>query len=137
MGCEVDPLAGAAEHGHDAEACGECDPGSALGGMHAMSAPGGEAGQHTDQAEYACRGTDRAMGGAVVDGVGEVAEGATDEERKDRTAEAESAGELGFKEGDLITLKSKVDENWYDGMIHGKSGYFPVNYVTIVTPLPK
>ena len=51
--------------------------------------------------------------------------------------EAESAGELGFKEGDLITLKSKVDENWYDGMIHGKSGYFPVNYVTIVTPLPK
>jgi len=51
--------------------------------------------------------------------------------------EAESAGELGFKEGDLIMLKSQVDENWYDGTFNGKSGYFPVNYVSIVTPLPK
>lgn len=51
--------------------------------------------------------------------------------------EAESAGELGFKEGDVIMLKNKVDENWYDGSFNGKSGYFPVNYVSIITPLPK
>ena len=51
--------------------------------------------------------------------------------------EAESAGELGFKEGDVIMLKSQVDENWYDGSFNGKSGYFPVNYVSIITPLPK
>lgn len=51
--------------------------------------------------------------------------------------EAESAGELGFKEGDVIMLKSQVDENWYDGSHNGKSGYFPVNYVSIITPLPK
>jgi len=51
--------------------------------------------------------------------------------------EAESAGELGFKEGDVIMLKTKVDENWYDGSLNGKSGYFPVNYVSVITPLPK
>ena len=51
--------------------------------------------------------------------------------------EAESAGELGFKEGDIIMLRSQVDENWYDGEFKGKSGYFPVNYVSIITPLPK
>eukprot|EP00093_Oithona_nana_P011211 11211.XXX_184769_185992_1 [CDS] Oithona nana genome sequencing. len=51
--------------------------------------------------------------------------------------EAESAGELGFKEGDLIMLKAQLDENWYDGSFNGRSGIFPVNYVTIITPLPK
>lgn len=51
--------------------------------------------------------------------------------------EAESAGELGFKEGDIITLRNQVDENWYDGELRGKSGYFPVNYVSVITPLPK
>ena len=123
MGCEVDPLAGAAEHGHDAEACGECDPGSALGGMHAMSAPGGEAGQHTDQAEYACRGTDRAMGGAVVDGVGEVAEGAADEERKDRTAKAESAGERRQEEAAEERIARHVGEVCMKGEGRQRSPY--------------
>ena len=58
--------------------------------------------------------------------------------------EARSAGELSFKKDDLIMLKSKVNENFYDGSIPSKSvfrgsksGYFPCNYVTIVVPLPK
>ena len=51
--------------------------------------------------------------------------------------EAESAGELGFKEGDIIHLRNQVDENWYDGELRGKSGYFPVNFVTVITPIPK
>lgn len=58
--------------------------------------------------------------------------------------EARSAGELSFKKDDLIMLKSKVNENFYDGSIpsksvfrRSKSGYFPCNYVTIVVPLPK
>ncbi|GLH07986.1 Endophilin-A, partial [Gryllus bimaculatus] len=30
------------------------------------------------------------------------------------------------QEGDNITLISKVDENWYEGNIAGRQGYFPV-----------
>ena len=49
--------------------------------------------------------------------------------------EAENPGELSFKEGDVILLKSQIDENWYDGSVGGKSGYFPTTYVEIINPL--
>jgi len=48
----------------------------------------------------------------------------------------ENAGELGFKEGDVIHLKQKVDDNWYEGMLNGRSGYFPITYVSVLVPLP-
>lgn len=47
----------------------------------------------------------------------------------------ENPTELGFKEGDIITLMSRVDDNWYEGYLNGRTGYFPVSYVQIITPL--
>ncbi|XP_022129945.1 endophilin-A isoform X3 [Pieris rapae] len=48
----------------------------------------------------------------------------------------ENQGELGFKENDVITLINKVDENWFEGSINGKTGYFPISYVQVTVPLP-
>ncbi|XP_026325820.1 endophilin-A isoform X3 [Hyposmocoma kahamanoa] len=50
--------------------------------------------------------------------------------------EAENQGELGFKENDVITLISKVDDNWFEGSVNGKTGYFPISYVQVTVPLP-
>uniref|UniRef100_A0AAR5PHP5 Endophilin-A n=1 Tax=Dendroctonus ponderosae TaxID=77166 RepID=A0AAR5PHP5_DENPD len=50
--------------------------------------------------------------------------------------DAENPGELSFKENDIITLLNKIDENWFEGSVGGRTGYFPVNYVKVDVPLP-
>ncbi|XP_058253912.1 endophilin-A3b isoform X2 [Hemibagrus wyckioides] len=47
----------------------------------------------------------------------------------------ESQRELGFKKGDIIILTNQVDENWYEGLLNGESGFFPINYVEVLVPL--
>lgn len=49
--------------------------------------------------------------------------------------DAENPGELGFKEGDIIVLNQKIDDNWFQGTINGKTGMFPITYVQILVPL--
>ncbi|VDK35019.1 unnamed protein product, partial [Anisakis simplex] len=49
--------------------------------------------------------------------------------------EAQNEGELDFKEGDLIDLTSQIDENWFEGTLRGKSGFFPISYVQVLVPL--
>lgn len=51
--------------------------------------------------------------------------------------EAENDGELSFKEGEVLTLISQIDENWFEGMNDdGDTGYFPVSFVEVLVPLP-
>lgn len=49
--------------------------------------------------------------------------------------EAENPGELTFKEGDVITLKRRLDENWLEGEVRGQVGIFPTTYVEIIKDL--
>ncbi|KFM74401.1 hypothetical protein X975_18644, partial [Stegodyphus mimosarum] len=48
----------------------------------------------------------------------------------------ESESELAFREGEIITLLNRVDDNWFEGTIHNRTGLFPVNYVQVLVPLP-
>ena len=37
--------------------------------------------------------------------------------------------ELSFKEGDMILLIQRVDDEWLEGIVNGKKGCFPASYI--------
>jgi len=45
-------------------------------------------------------------------------------------------GDLSFSKGDIIMLSDILDENWYEGVLSGKTGVFPVNFVQVLVPFP-
>ncbi|XP_074602757.1 SH3 domain containing GRB2 like, endophilin-A isoform X2 [Brevipalpus obovatus] len=47
----------------------------------------------------------------------------------------ENPRELEFKEGDIIELKQKLDDNWFEGTVRGKTGIFPITYVQVLVPI--
>ncbi|XP_053398496.1 E3 ubiquitin-protein ligase SH3RF1-like [Mercenaria mercenaria] len=49
--------------------------------------------------------------------------------------DAKDPGDLSFKKGDIVYLKKQVDENWFHGELNGQHGFFPVNYVQVITAL--
>ncbi|XP_066286517.1 E3 ubiquitin-protein ligase SH3RF1-like isoform X1 [Branchiostoma lanceolatum] len=50
--------------------------------------------------------------------------------------EAEEPGDLSFNKGDIIALRQRIDENWYQGELNSQFGFFPVSYVEVIHPLP-
>lgn len=51
--------------------------------------------------------------------------------------EGKEPGDLKFNKGDIITLRRKVDENWYHGELQGTHGFLPASYIQCVRPLPQ
>ncbi|XP_077986504.1 neutrophil cytosol factor 2-like isoform X2 [Glandiceps talaboti] len=43
--------------------------------------------------------------------------------------DAPQAVDLSFKEGNIISEVISIDDNWYQGQLHGKTGLFPKTYV--------
>ncbi|GMT09110.1 hypothetical protein PFISCL1PPCAC_407 [Pristionchus fissidentatus] len=42
---------------------------------------------------------------------------------------ARERGELAFRRGEIIALRRKQDENWWEGELNNRRGVFPANYV--------
>ena len=49
--------------------------------------------------------------------------------------EAENYGELTIVEGQKVELLSQPDNEWFEGRIDGKIGFFPIRYVRVIVPL--
>lgn len=49
----------------------------------------------------------------------------------------EGPGELALRAGDVVTMVEQVDSEWYRGTCRGSTGFFPINYVKILSISPK
>uniref|UniRef100_UPI003AAE72FE SH3 domain-containing protein 19 n=1 Tax=Centroberyx gerrardi TaxID=166262 RepID=UPI003AAE72FE len=50
---------------------------------------------------------------------------------------AEGPGELGLRAGDVVSMVEQVDNDWYRGTCRGSAGFFPINYVKVLSNSPK
>ncbi|XP_029904621.1 SH3 domain-containing protein 19 isoform X2 [Myripristis murdjan] len=50
---------------------------------------------------------------------------------------SEGPGELGLRVGDVVTNVEQVDNDWYRGTCRGYTGFFPINYVKVLSNSPK
>ncbi|KAI3353315.1 hypothetical protein L3Q82_019856 [Scortum barcoo] len=49
----------------------------------------------------------------------------------------EGPGELGLRAGDVVTMVEQLDSEWYRGTCRGSTGFFPINYVKVLSNSPK
>ncbi|XP_062288235.1 SH3 domain-containing protein 19 [Scomber scombrus] len=49
----------------------------------------------------------------------------------------EGPGELGLRAGDIVSMVEQVDSEWYRGTCRGSTGFFPVNYVNVLSDSSK
>ncbi|CAN9510260.1 unnamed protein product [Ophioblennius macclurei] len=49
----------------------------------------------------------------------------------------EGPGELGLRAGDVVTMVEQVDNEWYKGTCRGSAGFFPINYVQVLSNSPR
>ena len=49
---------------------------------------------------------------------------------------ASQSGDLELREGDIVVLVKKVNDEWLEGRIGNCQGIFPINFIDIKIPLP-
>ena len=48
------------------------------------------------------------------------------------TFNGQTPRELSFRKGEMIHVRRQIDNNWYEGELHGRIGLFPYNYVEVI-----
>lgn len=46
---------------------------------------------------------------------------------------AQASDRLSFKKGDVIECITRAESGWWDGILHSERGWFPSNYVTVIS----
>ncbi|XP_063817625.1 sorbin and SH3 domain-containing protein 1 isoform X30 [Pseudophryne corroboree] len=50
---------------------------------------------------------------------------------------AQSLKELPLQKGDIVYIYKQIDQNWFEGEHHGRSGIFPISYIEILPQTEK
>lgn len=47
--------------------------------------------------------------------------------------QSEDPSSLSFRKGDIIEVLTRLDSGWWDGLLNDERGWFPSNYVTVIS----